>query len=229
MPANVAIHYALISREKLVLCDHRLSDVDTHFESTWERVLENVLRSKDINDKFSFDSGRYTYHAYISGNLVYLCVSEAMFDRNLAFNCLFELERQLTLAGLKERAQSAGPFALRSCFSSTMASVLSQYSSSDRLGKLESKVEEVTGVMRQNIDKVVQRGDALDNLTERSDLLAHSTTDFRVSATKLRKKLCYKNVKLWVILVIIFVILAVIIGIIIISVLAAEGKFSKKH
>ena len=216
------IHYALISREKVVLCDYRSSN--DRFESTWQTVLENVMRNKDMNDKFSFDSGNYTYYAYTASNIVYLCIADAMFDRNLAFNCLFELERQLIHAGLKERVYSAGPYSLRSCFSATMASVLANYSSNDKLGKLESKVEEVTGVMRQNIDKVVQRGETLDDLNERSDLLAHSSTDFRQSATKLRKKLCWKNVKLWVILTVIFLILAVIVVAIILSVLAIQGK-----
>ena len=222
MPRTVSIHYALISREKVVLCDHAMSDYQ--FESTLQTVLENVVRSKDTNDKFSFDGGNYSYHAYAAGNLVYLCVSEVVFDRNLAFNCLFELERHLTLAGLKERAQTAGPYALRTSFSSTMASILSQYSSSDMLGKLESKVDEVTGIMRQNIDKVIHRGQTLDDLNERSDLLAHSSTDFRNNATKLRKKLCWKNVKLWVILAIVFIVLIFIIVAIILIVLAAEKK-----
>lgn len=224
MAKNVGICYALVSRDDVILCDHSLSG--SNFESMCQAVLENVMMTRQ-NDKFSFDSGRYTCHAYRSGNIIYVCVTEAMFDRNIAFNCLFELERQLISAGLKDRAQTARPFALRSPFSATMATTLSRYSSSDALGRLESKVDDVTGIMRQNIDKVIHRGQTLDDLNERSDLLAHSSTGFRQNATKLRRKLCWKNVKMWVILIISLVILLTVIIVIIISVLAAQGKLKK--
>ena len=79
------------------------------------------------------------------------------------------------------------------------------------------------GVMTENIDKVVKRGDALDDLSERSHLLENNTTVFRISATKLKRKLWWKNVKIWVcILFVIVVVLAIIAAII---ALAATGKF----
>lgn len=227
MASSSSICYGLISRDRVVLCDRRL--VNGSFESTCQEVLENVLKTG--GNKFSFDSGhgQHVYHAYVSGNLIFVCVTEAMFDRNVAFNCLFELERQLISVGLMERAQSATPYGLRGSFSSCMQSVLLRYSSNDKLGQLESKVDEVSGIMRHNIDKVVHRGEALDDLTERSDLLAHSSTDFRQSATKLRKKLCWKNFRLWVILTIIVIILIAIVLVIIIATLAAKGTFNKKN
>ena len=220
------ICYALISRRDVILCDHR-QKLEGNFESTCQEVLSNVLK-RELNDRFSFDHGQYTYHAYVGGDLIYVCVTDVRFDHNIAFNCLFELERQFVSKGLKERAKSAGLYSLRTAFGPTMASILAKFSASDVLGRLESKVENVTGIMRQNIDKVVQRGDALSDLNERSDLLAHSSTDFRQNSIKLRKKLCWRNVKLWVILVILLIVLIVVIAIIVIAVLASQGTF-KKH
>ena len=81
--------------------------------------------------------------------------------------------------------------------------------------------------MRQNIDKAVERGDALWDLNERSDLLANSSTEFRQSAVKLRKKLCWRNVKLWVLLIVTLIVLIVVIAVIVIAVLAAKGEFKK--
>lgn len=222
MPKSVDLCYALISRDHVVLCDHSLAE--GNFVVTSQEVLENVLRRKGVDNKFSYDHGEYTYHAYLSDGFVYVCACNSMFDRNVAFNCLFDLEHQLASAGLKERARSAGPYALRTCFSPTIASVLTKYSSSDRLGILECKVDKVSGVMKQNIDKVMQRGEVLDHLTERSDLLAEQATDFRQSSTKLSRKLYFKNVKLWVIIITILVIVLVSIVIIILSILGAEGK-----
>jgi vesicle-associated membrane protein 7 len=216
------ICYALISRGKIILCDHRLRDGD--YESICQPILENVSRNDEESLKVSYDSasGKYICHTYLNNQLVYICVTETVFDKNVVYQCLFELEEKLLSMGLMEGAQTAGPYALKKSFSHTMAEVLSKYSSSDVLGRMETQVEEVTGVMRQNINKVVDRGENLDNLTERSDLLAHASTDFRVSATKLRKKLCWKNAKKWVVLFVVVIALLLIVGIIIVCILAAK-------
>lgn len=222
------IRCALISRGEVVLCDYR-GNFQGNFEFTCQQVLSQVLQSQSnaSNQKFSFDHAKYTYHAYTSENLIYLCVADAMFDKNIAFDCLLELENQFASMGLKNRAESAGSYSLRTAFESRMATVLEKYSESDTLGRMKSKVDDVTGIMKQNIDKVVERGDALGNLNERSDLLAHSSTEFRQSAAKLRKKLCWKNVKLWIILIVSIILVFVFIVIIILAVLASEGKFKK--
>lgn len=219
---SVGLCYALVSRGKTVLCDHRRSD-EGNFESTCQSVLDRILESSET--KFSYDVEDHRYDAYVGENLIYICVSKKVFDRNMSFNCLFELERKLIQAGLKEKAKSAKPYGLRGSFSEVMASVLVQYSSSDVLGKLESRVDEVTNIMRDNIDKVVHRGEALDDIYDRSEQLAINSTDFRQSSTKLRRKLLWRNIKLWVILILI--ILVIISIIVVICVLASRGVFKK--
>ncbi len=75
----------------------------------------------------------------------------------------------------------------------------------------------------ENIEKVLKRGETLDDLTERSELLSKGSNLFRRNATKLRLNLWWKNVKIWVCcLLIVLVILGIIAGII---ALAASGKF----
>ena len=225
MAKKGGICYALISRSKTVLCDYNFTD--NQFESSCLTVLDNVTLDS-CKDKFSYDTGEYLFHAYVSSSLIFLCVTEITFDRNVAFNCLFELERQLILTGLKERAEIAGPYALRSPFSATMASVMSQHSSNDALRQLESKVEDVTGIMRKNIDKAIHRGETLNDLNERSEYLADSSTEFRQSATKLKRRLFWKSIKRWaIVIIILLVIVGIIIGILFL-VLAAKGAFKHK-
>ncbi len=217
------IYYALVSRSGTVLCDH-YHVRGSKYEATCQSVLENVALEPS-NNKFSYDSGECLYHAYVSSNLTFMCVTETVFDKNIAFNCLFELERRLISTGLRERAQIARPYALRSSFSSVIASVVSQYSSSDALGTLENKVDAVTNLMKTNIDKVIQRGETLNDLNDRSELLARSTTDFRQNAGKLKRKLLWKNVKLWIILVVIL--LVIIMVVVLLAVLGGLGVFKK--
>ncbi|XP_078588085.1 vesicle-associated membrane protein 3-like [Branchiostoma floridae x Branchiostoma japonicum] len=88
--------------------------------------------------------------------------------------------------------------------------------SNKKMDKLQSEVDEVTGLLKDNVDKILQRGDKLERLEERSeDLNAHANR-FKVVSTKLKKKYCWQNCKMTLILTgVILLFLAVIAGIIV--------------
>lgn len=219
--ANSGIYYALLARERVVLCDCGQEG----FEKSSQAVLENL--KPEVN-MISYESNSYVFHVMLSGELRYVCVTDKVFDRQVAFAFLKELESQLISTGLQERAGYVGPYALRQEFGSMMNTQLRKYSSGDQLNHLQDRVSEVTGVMTDNIEKVMRRGEALEDLTDRSTLLAHSSTDFRHSSYKLRKKLFWKSVKMWVILIIVLVVILVVILAVILIALAATGHFDKK-
>ena len=88
-----------------------------------------------------------------------------------------------------------------------------------KVQQLREDVEEVKGQMIQNIDKAIERGDILDDLREPIEDLNARANEFRLSSTRLKRKLWWQNIKLWIILiVIILVILGVIIAAIAIGV-----------
>ena len=77
--------------------------------------------------------------------------------------------------------------------------------------------------MTHNIESVIARGEALSELEERSELLQSSSVEFRNNATKLKRKVLWKSVKLWVaVVVVVLLVLGVIATLI---VLAVMGKF----
>ena len=80
-------------------------------------------------------------------------------------------------------------------------------------------------MMTSNIEHVVARGEALSDLEERSELLHHSSVEFRSNATKLRRKVFWKSVKLWVgVIVVLVIVLAVIAALV---ALGVTGEFKK--
>ena len=133
------IYYALLARRSVVLCDH--ADVSGNFESLAQAVLE---RLPTADTKISYESGTYLFHCVVSDGLSFICVTEATFDRNVAYGYLFELQRQLVSSRLESRAAIAGPYALRREFSSVLESFMHRYSSSDHLTTLQSQVNAST-------------------------------------------------------------------------------------
>ena len=215
------IFYSAIARGKIVLCDH--AEVSGNFESLCQTLLQT---KREEGARVSYNRGKYLFHVANISYLTYLCVTEKTFERNVAYRFLGQVSEELRRSGLREKAQVCGPFAMRIDFNTRLAELMSNNSSADRITALSSHVNEVKQVMSQNIEKVVARGEALTDLEERSELLESSSVEFRNRATKLRRKVMWKNFKLWT--VVIFILLLVLAIVIALVVLAAMGKFDKK-
>lgn len=82
----------------------------------------------------------------------------------------------------------------------------------NKTAEVQQQVDEVVGIMQTNIEKVIARGEKLDSLQTKTDDLQQGAMQFKKGATKVRKQMWWKDMKLKMIIVgIILVIIAVII------------------
>ena len=84
----------------------------------------------------------------------------------------------------------------------------------------EQQIDDTVGVMRENINKVSQRGERLDSLQDKTDNLAASAQGFRRGANRVRKQMWWKDMKMRMCLIIGIILLLVII-------IVPVGKTSK--
>jgi hypothetical protein len=73
------------------------------------------------------------------------------------------------------------------------------------------EIDSTVGIMRDNINKVSERGARLDSLQDKTDNLAVSAQGFRRGANRVRKQMWWKDMKMRMILIVGIVILLVII------------------
>uniref|UniRef100_A0A1I7XKZ0 V-SNARE coiled-coil homology domain-containing protein n=1 Tax=Heterorhabditis bacteriophora TaxID=37862 RepID=A0A1I7XKZ0_HETBA len=95
--------------------------------------------------------------------------------------------------------------------------------SNKRLQQTQAQVDEVVGIMKVNVEKVLERDQKLMQLDDRADALQASSfnegaSQFEKSAATLKRKYWWKNIKMMIIMCAITVILIIII------VLWAGGK-----
>nr|XP_039262810.1 vesicle-associated membrane protein 4-like [Styela clava] len=69
-------------------------------------------------------------------------------------------------------------------------------SGSEKVRQVQRQVGEVVGVMQTNIDKVLDRGERLEDLQDKSENLADTATDFNVRARRLQKRMWWKQMKM---------------------------------
>jgi len=80
-----------------------------------------------------------------------------------------------------------------------------------RTAALQSQIDDTVGVMRENINKVSQRGERLDSLQDKTDNLAVSAQGFRRGANRVRKQMWWKDMKMRMCLIAGIIILLLII------------------
>lgn len=72
-------------------------------------------------------------------------------------------------------------------------------------------MDEVVGIMRVNVEKVLERDQKLSELDQRADALQQGASQFEQQATKLKRKQWWANMKMMIIMGIIGVVLLIII------------------
>jgi len=91
-----------------------------------------------------------------------------------------------------------------------------------RTQALQAEINSTVGIMRDNINKVSERGPRLDSLQDKTDNLAVSAQGFRRGANRVRKQMWWKDMKMRMCLIVGIIILLVII--IVPSVIATQKK-----
>ncbi|PAA47815.1 hypothetical protein BOX15_Mlig030485g1 [Macrostomum lignano] len=94
-----------------------------------------------------------------------------------------------------------------------------------RLYELREEVHVVSNIMRDNVNKVIEREGHLSDLVERSENLQDSAAAYQRTTTALRRKMWWQNTKMRII---IGVAVTVIVIIIIMAILGSAGVFDSK-
>ncbi|KAI9013076.1 synaptobrevin, partial [Gaertneriomyces semiglobifer] len=66
--------------------------------------------------------------------------------------------------------------------------------------QVQNQVDDVVGIMQDNINKVMQRGEQLDTLQNKTDDLQTSSLQFKRGANRVRKQMWWKDMKMKLIL-----------------------------
>ncbi|CAH0386421.1 unnamed protein product [Bemisia tabaci] len=79
-----------------------------------------------------------------------------------------------------------------------------------KLQKSQAQVDEVVGIMRVNVQKVLERDSKLSDLDNMADQLQMGASQFEQQATRLKRRMWWKNLKMMIILGLIGLIFAII-------------------
>ncbi|KAJ9073925.1 Vesicle membrane receptor protein (v-SNARE) [Entomophthora muscae] len=87
---------------------------------------------------------------------------------------------------------------------------------------IQQQVDEVVGIMQDNVEKVMEKQERLETLNDKADALNDNSMQFKRGANKVRKAMWWKDLKLKIIIGVI--VLIIIIAIILACTLGSKGK-----
>lgn len=194
------ILFCMVARRTSVLAEYSASQGNANTVS--RAILEKLPLNTDTRVSYSQDS--HMFHVLCSGGLTYLCMADDAFGRRTPFAFLEEVQRRFTAA------YGAGALtALAYAYNTEFARVLHQQcdyfsssagGSSDPLGKARIELTEVKAAMVQNIDMVLDRGEKIELLVDKTEGLAGDAFRFKRQSTSLGRTMWLRNMKSTVLL-----------------------------
>ncbi|XP_044030831.1 vesicle-associated membrane protein 8 isoform X2 [Siniperca chuatsi] len=83
--------------------------------------------------------------------------------------------------------------------------------SSAKLDQVQGQVNEVKVILKDNISKVLERGERLDDLIDKTHDLQTSADSFQRTSTRVARKYWWKNIKMMIIIGVIVLIIVILI------------------
>ncbi|EXJ94315.1 vesicle-associated membrane protein 7 [Capronia coronata CBS 617.96] len=173
---------------------------------THERLFVHYIADSPSSTSNSPDEQLSSHAA-----LTYLVVAQTEMGRRIPFAFLLDLKKKF-LAQYKPEStdfQSLPPYGT-AAFNSTLKAMLQQYNTSppsDALTNAKKEIDSVRNIMTENIERVLERGERIDLLVDKTDRLGGSARDFRVRSRGLRRQMWWKNVRMMVLLVVVVIFL----------------------
>ncbi|KAK5121448.1 hypothetical protein LTR85_005281 [Meristemomyces frigidus] len=148
-----------------------------------------------------------------AGGLTYLVVAKADLGRRVPFGFLVEIKKRFLKEYDPERTNfSSLPAYGAAAFNGQLKQLMVDYGTTkagqnDAFANVQSEIDNVRGIMTENIERVLERGERIDLLVDKTDRLGGSARDFRVRSRTLRRKMWFKNVKMMILLVVVCIFL----------------------
>ncbi|XP_043719448.1 vesicle-associated membrane protein 711 [Telopea speciosissima] len=209
----MAILYALVARGSVVLAE--FSTTSTNANTVARQILEKIPGNDDSHVSYSQD--RYIFHVKRTDGLTVLCMADDTAGRRIPFAFLEDIHQRFVKT-YGRAVLTAQAYGMNEEFSRVLSQQIDYYSNdpnADRMNRLKGEMSQVRNVMIDNIDKVLERGDRLELLVDKTTHMQGNTFRFRKQARRFKSTVWWRNVKLTValivlLLIIIYVVVAIV-------------------
>ncbi|KAF9355619.1 hypothetical protein BGX34_010344, partial [Mortierella sp. NVP85] len=195
----MSIIYALIAKGNTILTEY--STTTGNFTTVTEQILEKIPPG---NSKLTYVYDRYLFHYISEDGLTYMCMADDAFGRRIPFAFLHDIkDKFLAQYGRELGLESSSMAYSRNEFAKVLAKQMEYFSTdpnADTIKHVKGQIDQVKDVMVQNIERVIERGERIELLVDKTDNLNQQAFVFKRRSTALKKTMWWKSTKLTIIL-----------------------------
>ncbi|KAL3455077.1 putative synaptobrevin-like protein Sybl1 [Aspergillus heterothallicus] len=219
--------YSCIAHRTTILAEHSAPGSSSSAASSLASIILPKI-SHDQSQKLTYTHERLFVH-YISDSpsgppsdssssepssyapLSYIVVATAEQGRRIPFAFLLEMKRKF-LSKYPPSNTDYGSLPAYGCaaFNGELRGLLQTFNTAppaDSLASARKEIDSVRDIMTENIERVLERGERIDLLVDKTDRLGGSAHDFRMRSRGLRRRMWWKNAKLMALLAVVVVFL----------------------
>jgi len=159
------------------------------------------------------------FHYVSESGVTFLVMADDAAGRRMPFTFLAELQRKFASIGASSsRSLSDIPaHGLQGTFSPVISQLMHTYNTAppiDELANAQQNLAQVKDIMVQNVEQILNRGERIELLVDKTDNMASQATAFRRGARTVRRQMWWKNTRILA--------LSVVVGIFILWILVAQ-------
>jgi len=219
---STPLYYACIAHNTTILTEHTTS-ASSQTSSLAPLVLPKITHTSAQKLTYTHDQkfihyiadapSDYPPSSSSAGGLTYLVVADASLGRRIPFGFLVEIKKRFLAQHPPENTDFASlPNYGAGSFNTELKKLMIDYGTTkagkeDAISNVQGEIDNVRGIMSQNIESLLERGERIDLLVDKTDRLGGNAHEFRIRSRGLRRKMWWKNVKLMALLIVVVIFL----------------------
>lgn len=184
------IKSALVARGTFVVCEYDASTGSDDLSELSRKVLGKIPRTGAVR---SYVYAGHTFNYLLEKDLIFLCVASVSAGSELVFQFLSDFKRSFEKHSRQLNGADRGAELTR-----MLSSLISRYNSdhgSTKVTQMEQELEDVTDMMRDNLSKVMERGERIESLIDKTAALRTESVSFRAGAKRYNDDLWWRDQK----------------------------------
>ena len=163
-----------------------------------------VKRLDEVEGKarIAYDDN-FTFNYICADGLYYMAMCDTSDSTRIPFAFLESMKAEFLKRFPSKEATMANSYTYDKAFSKNIRTLMESFNSGkeDNYNIVQSKLHEVKDVMTKNIESVLQRGEKLELLVERTEQLAEGSQLFLKRSRSLRDAMFWRRIRLYILVV----------------------------
>ncbi|XP_073047571.1 putative vesicle-associated membrane protein 726 [Primulina eburnea] len=195
MMGQQSLIYSFVARGAVILAEY------TEFTGNFTNIASQCLQKLPAsNNKFTYNCDGHTFNYLVDNGFTYCVVAVESAGRQIPMAFLERVKDDFSKRYGGGKASTTGANGLKREFGPKLKEHM-QYcvdhpEEISKLAKVKDQISQVKGVMMENIEKVLDRGEKVELLVDKTENLRSQAQDFRTQGTKMRRKMWIHNMKI---------------------------------